>query len=199
VWPRANVGVILGLASGLVGVDVDGEGGLDVLKQISCGELPRTATFTTGKGLRLLYRLPAGVFVPSAVYPGGLEILAEGRQTVMPPSVHVCSAAYRWARGKGPAALSNAPDWLWRSRGRGQVLPGAGGMAGEGPILEGNPGRNSTLFRVAAAMARAGAAAGDIRAAMREMNRRCQPALGEAELNSIVRSACRYRPCQERP
>jgi hypothetical protein len=55
--PAANVGVVLGPVSGLVGVDVDGEEGERILGEQSGGDLPWTLTFTTGRGRRLLYAI----------------------------------------------------------------------------------------------------------------------------------------------
>ena len=55
--PPANVGIVLGSVSGLVGVDVDGEEGERILGELSGGDLPRTLTFTTGRGRRLLYAI----------------------------------------------------------------------------------------------------------------------------------------------
>lgn len=55
--PAANVGIVLGPVSGLVGVDVDGEEGERILGELSGGDLPRTLTFTTGRGRRLLYAI----------------------------------------------------------------------------------------------------------------------------------------------
>lgn len=61
-YPELNVGLVLGQASGFVGIDADGQAGMDRLKEISKGDLPNTWTFKTpGGGLRLLYRIPKGV------------------------------------------------------------------------------------------------------------------------------------------
>lgn len=60
--PNANVYLVLGPVSGLMGVDVDGEQGEAFLAEASGGDLPPTLEFTTpGGGRRLLYAIPSGV------------------------------------------------------------------------------------------------------------------------------------------
>jgi hypothetical protein len=63
--PAANVGIALGPVSGLVGVDVDGEEGERILRELSGGDLPRTLTFTTGRGRRLLYAIDRDSDIPT--------------------------------------------------------------------------------------------------------------------------------------
>ena len=56
--PTANVGLALGPVSGLIALDIDGDTGELLLKQLSQGDLPDTLEFSTGKGRRLLYAHP---------------------------------------------------------------------------------------------------------------------------------------------
>jgi hypothetical protein len=166
----AAVGVVLGAVSGLVGIDVDGPEGEAALEALSGGDLPSTLAFTTGRGFRLLYRLPAGTTAATRHGVGGggggrVSILGEGALTVMPPSGHVSGRRYRWRAGEGPARrqAALAPQWLTRPRCQ------AGGAPEEGVIVEGE--RNTRLFRLACALRRHGGT-------------------GEA----IARLASRYRP-----
>lgn len=100
--PQHNVGIILGKVSGVVAIDVDGgDEGLDVLEQISGGRLiGEDIQFKTpGGGLRLLYRIPPGVTVHTKEViqgKGRVELLGEGHQTVMPPSLHLNGGRYEW-------------------------------------------------------------------------------------------------------
>jgi hypothetical protein len=117
-WPDANVGVVLGHVSALVGIDIDGPEGEAKLQELSQGDLPPTLEFTTGKGRRLLYRLPPEL--PARIRPfkandrEAVRILAEGAQTVMPPSKHPSGREYAWADGRGPGQIEPAetPTWL---------------------------------------------------------------------------------------
>src|SRR5262249_24854716 len=61
--PDAAVGMVCGTVSGVVGVDVDGAEGQQLLAQVSGGDLPATLSFRTGRGLRLLYAVPRGTAV----------------------------------------------------------------------------------------------------------------------------------------
>ncbi|SMB82678.1 Bifunctional DNA primase/polymerase, N-terminal [Desulfonispora thiosulfatigenes DSM 11270] len=119
-YPNSNVGLVLGQASGLVGIDADGQKGIARLKEVSNGDLPDTWSFKTpGGGIRLLYRIPKGL-VPKK-YVESLEgehnelaLLGEGQQTIMPPSIHPNGKEYFWMKGKGPSSIevAEAPQWM---------------------------------------------------------------------------------------
>jgi hypothetical protein len=101
-WPTANVGVVMGPVSGLVGIDVDGEGGERRLAEFSGGDLPETLEFSTPNGRRLLYAPGGGLFYPPGLdlsgAAGEVRLLGQGSQTVMPPSRHKSGEVYRWVR-----------------------------------------------------------------------------------------------------
>ncbi len=192
--PNANVGVVLGAVSGLVGIDVDGPGGQALLDSLSGGELPPTLAFTTGRGFRLLYGLLEGDRVATRHHGGAggkVSVLGEGALTVMPPSWHPSGRRYQWRRGYSPLSfdLAPAPAWVLRPR----VEP-AGELAEGGVIPEGE--RNVRLFKLACAMRRFGVTAEELLATVRLVNRRCVPALDAQELQNIARSAARYRPAR---
>lgn len=115
-----NIGLILGETSSwnIVGVDIDNQLGEDLLQQWSEGIVPTTWEYTTGKGRRLLYKLPQGMkskkFRKGENKVGELALLACGQQTVLPPSVHVSGKQYLWVEGHSPdeIALALAPEWL---------------------------------------------------------------------------------------
>ena len=119
--PNLNVGLVLGNADefNLVGIDVDGPEGEQILQEMSKGVLPNTWEFTTGKGRRLIYALPEGAESKKSTHKGmekenELALLASGQQTVMPPSVHATGRLYEWLPGKSPwdADIADAPQWL---------------------------------------------------------------------------------------
>jgi hypothetical protein len=198
--PTANVGVVLGRVSRLVRVDVDGgEEGKALLRDVAGGDVAETVAFTTGAGMGLLYETAEGEEPPplQVVTRGGarVEILCEGRQSVLPPSLHVNGRRYRWVfgwRDRGQPLIAPAPGWLWRRFAGG----GAGGPrvprvgAGE-PVTE---LRNERCFRLACCLRRHGCDLAEIRGALDIFNRRCVPPLAGGELATIARSACRYEP-----
>lgn len=116
--PKINIGVPLGQTSGMVGIDVDGEVGERLLKELSKGDLPLTWEFLTGKGRRLLYALPEGLSTKKFKHKEKekgqeLAIICEGQQTVLPPSVHSSGKQYLWVENKGPLDLVIAPAPKW--------------------------------------------------------------------------------------
>lgn len=119
--PKRNLGLPMGNASRLIGVDVDGEAGEKFLQELSKGDLPETWEFRTGKGRRLLYALPEGVRVKKfkQVEKGTvheeLALLGDGQQTVIPPSVHASGYEYSWVEGRSPFDMpepAQAPKWM---------------------------------------------------------------------------------------
>jgi hypothetical protein len=211
--PRLNVGIALGGVTGLIGLDVDGDGGEELLLRLANGDLPPTLEFTSGKGRRLLYRVPAGVELRPTPKPGGeqveggeLRLLGLGSQTVMPPSRHKDTGRrYAWTDGRGPGEIEPpvAPAWvvgLMRVKGDKKLTrrtaPGgsADAPSADAPrVAEG--GRNTTLTSLAGAMRRKGMGEAAIRAALREVNRsHCDPPLDEAEVDTIAASVAKYPP-----
>jgi hypothetical protein len=195
VVPASNVGVVLGPVSGLVGVDVDGEEGERILGELSGGDLPRTLTFTTGRGRRLLYAIDRDSDIPTRTLSGRggeVKVLAAGTLTVMPPSRHASGRKYRWLRGRGPGDIRAAwaPEWLWRhQQGEGARVEAVEAGA---PIPEGQ--RNARLFKIACAMRRFGCTPAEILCAVRCVNRRCLPPLDDQELRDLATNSSRYRP-----
>lgn len=115
-----NIGLVLGQASGFVGIDVDGQAGMDRLEEISNGDLPNTWTFKTpGGGMRLLYRIPKGITLKKyqETFEGEhneLSLLGDGQQTILPPSIHPNGTEYAWMKEKGPSSIeaAMAPQWM---------------------------------------------------------------------------------------
>ncbi len=141
--PGANVGVVLGRVSGLVGIDADGPGGERLLDQLAGEEgMPRTPAFTTARGFRLLFALEPGTTCRTwsvRAEDGEVKVLAEGSLTTMPPSRHASGKRYRWRRRRGPGDLGPAPAPAWltrpRSSGRRADLPDVGEPIPEGRRL----------------------------------------------------------------
>ncbi len=197
--PRLNLGLAFGPVSGLVGIDIDDEDGEQLLLELAGDDLPQTWEFTTGKGRRLLYRLPPGVEVltQSFTRPGTeieiLKFMGRGSQTVLPPSVHPKGASYKWRPFLSPddRPAADVPGWLRNRRVREDAKatrPGDGELITEG-------GRNNYLISLAGAMRKRGAEEPVILAALRATNEtRFDPPLADREVESVARSAARYAP-----
>jgi hypothetical protein len=201
---QLNVGMTLGGVTPLIGLDVDKESGEQLLQRLANGDLPPTLEFTSGKGRRLLYRMPEGVELRPTPKPGGLQIesgelrmLGLGSQTVMPPSRHPDGLRYAWVPGHGPGEIEPpiAPAWVVDFmridclRAKGERHSHAVGEK----ISEGH--RNSTLTSLAGLMRRKGMSEEGIRAALSVENAaRCVPPLDEDEVATIAASVSRYEP-----
>lgn len=119
-FPYGNVGCVLGQVSGLVRVDVDGPEGEALLAQWSAGDLPLTWTFRSSPvGRGVLYGWPRDLPCHSTAQasPGAhkeLRLMANGSQTVLPPSRHPSGRLYAWEPGRSPQEipLAAAPPWL---------------------------------------------------------------------------------------
>ncbi len=205
IWPEANVGLVTGLESGLLVLDIDADtDGLESIESLEeiHGDLPTTwAVRTGGGGMHLFFTHPGGSVAGSAgKIASGLDIRADGGYVVAPPSLHVSGNRYLWPSGWNPSQveLAPVPDWLLRlirgpvPRGRSQPV------AHLGPIGEGQ--RNSALASLAGAMRRRGASQEVLEAALLADNMvRCTPPLPEPEVLAIARSISRYPSAVPRP
>lgn len=159
-FPRANVGVTTGAASGIVVLDVDPRhGGEESLAELEAryGPLPETVEVLTGGGGRHLYFKHPGSPVPNkvAVAPG-LDIRGDGGFVVGPGSLHASGRHYVFEVTHGPedVALATLPSWvveLLRTAGAaprgGRVYRSPLAELAKGPIPIGQ--RNDALARLA--------------------------------------------------
>lgn len=101
-YANANVGIVMGKVSGMVGLDVDGPGGEAKLQAVlaEIGLAPTLEFGTPGGGRRLLFGIEAERVIRIAFKTHGvkqeLRLLAEGSQTVAPPSRHRSGGYYLW-------------------------------------------------------------------------------------------------------
>lgn len=128
-WPRANVSLACGPASGVLALDIDAKGTVDGFARLAelegeFGPLPETVTSRTPSGgAHLLFAYPAGHkpanrvgikrYAPNgdrAVY-AGLDVRGDGASICLPPS-RKPSGAYTWDRCPQFHDLAPLPDWL---------------------------------------------------------------------------------------
>ena len=127
-WPSANIGALVG--DGLVVVDIDPRnGGRDTVVGLGIRP-PETVTVLTGGGGEH-WHFKSHNSIASQVLGPGLEVLAEGKIAILPPSLHPSGEHYQWEIDFGPDDMvpATVPDWLSMHRsGVGAKLPrhGAG-------------------------------------------------------------------------
>jgi hypothetical protein len=111
--PQCNVGVLLGGASRLIAVALEGPEVDDLLAQLLPGPLPATLGFVVPGGeRRLLYAIPPTLVVPRRRLDGPgcyVLVLGEGTPLVLPPSIHPNGATYSWNCSSPPPSPVGSP------------------------------------------------------------------------------------------
>jgi hypothetical protein len=199
-WPEANVGIVTGIVSGLVVLDVDARhGGAQSLSALEAehGPLPRTIAAATGGGGRHCYfSHPGGVVHNKVGLAPGIDLRADGGCVVAPPSLHPSGRRYTWEPGGGPAQarLAPLPHWLiqlarpphgrvghplthWRELTRRQIPEGE---------------RNNTIASLAGHLFWHGVDAEVVFELLEAWNREhCEPPLAVEEVARVVESIAR--------
>lgn len=117
-WPDGNVGIVTGVISGLVVLDIDpkhgGDSSLDELIQ-EHGPLPHTIEAITGGGGRHVYfSHPGGIVRNKVGLAPGIDLRGDGGCIVAPPSLHASGKTYSWLPDHDPqhTQLAPLPSWL---------------------------------------------------------------------------------------
>ena len=97
----ANIGLLLGEASGLIDVETDSAEGEALAQYFKLDHLHGagfTPTWRSARGVHRLYRWEPWMPATATIDLGGLEVRIGGRaaQSVLPPSRHPGGAIYRW-------------------------------------------------------------------------------------------------------
>lgn len=185
---RSNVGILTGVRSNLVVIDVDGMDGAASLSSLEAtnGPLPRTLTCKTGRGKHLYYQHPkVRVRNSSGGIAKGIDVRGDGGMVVAPPSLHSTGVRYAWLDETAEVAV--APDWLISL----VTSEDVHAPEDEGTIPEGK--RNDTLHKHAIDLLYAGMQAHDATVALICFNRlKCVPPLPDEEVKALVESAARF-------
>ena len=191
--PNANIGIATGGDFFVLDIDT-GHGGCESLQ--SLGKLSPTVSVRTGNGgSHHYYKMPQGIPIPNrvAVLPG-IDIRSGGGLVVAPGSRHKSGRLYEWMTGCSPDEMEIAEpdDWLLELLQHiGKEKPVNQEIADV--IEEGS--RNAAMASVAGSLRRRGLSFEAILAALSVENQnRCQPPLGEDELETIAKSISRYTP-----
>lgn len=189
-----NIGCLTGSPSGIIAIDIDSEESKKLACEVACCNVEHLSTwqYKTGKGRRILYR-HAGRSKSLNLERDGvtLEILADGKQTVLPPSLHPNGNYYEWIEGFAPKdlAISPAPDWLLDlAPTSSQTIPGEWQKVIEAEVPSGN--RNNFLTKLAGhLLAPTSIPPGEALLLLKLVNeKKCQPPLPEREVKQIVES-----------
>lgn len=199
-WPDGNVGVVTGVISGLVVLDIDPRHGGDTsfVKLIQKhGPLPHTIEARTGGGGRHVYFAhPGGIIRNRVGLVPGIDLRGDGGCMVAPPSIHASGMAYSWLPGQDPqtAALAPMPSWLLHEATGVHQSPGHGldywrNLLKEG-VAEGE--RNNTIASLTGHLLWHGVDPDVAQELLLCWNRiRCQPPLSDEEVIRTVDSITR--------
>jgi len=112
-----NIGFLCGSPSSLVCIDVDSDEGQVILEESNVTGWKETWQYRTGRGLRVLYRHGGECRSFTLSRDNSfIEILGDGKQSVLPPSIHPNGQQYRWLAGCSPRDrdINSRVDWLRR-------------------------------------------------------------------------------------
>ena len=198
-------GIRTGSASGLVVVDVDSAEGVAEVKRLglTTDYIVRSGR-PEGNGWHLYFSLPAGVELAGGDLGEYLRLQGDGQFVVGPGSVHPSGRVYELVRD---GEMAPAPAQLLaraQKRGRkprpakldGSVGPISVDVAGP-PIVEGQPGRNLELARIAGRLHDGTRSLDELARDLDGINQaRCQPPVPFAEVAKIARSIHKREPCK---
>lgn len=112
-WPRSNVAIATGRASGLDVLDIDGQAGRDAIAALcrDHGPLPMTITAKTGKGEHYFFRHDDRAW-NRVGFGENVDVRATGGYVVAPPSVHATGRVYSWLVAPEDWDAEPWPEWL---------------------------------------------------------------------------------------
>lgn len=207
-----NVGLLLGPASGVIDVELDGPEAEQAWQSLGLGEI-YTPTYKAARGPHRLFRWCEGLPAVAVKKVMGIEIrIGNGgaaAQSVIPPSVHHTGVRYEWLEGLSPDDVELQPlperllNLLWNDDGTGIRFGGPSTRRKATALLHGDAGvgeRNDLLHRFAVREAfRSGPNLDDeeeqrdLLAKIHGVNlTSCKPPLDDAEVMSIYRSSIAY-------
>jgi putative DNA primase/helicase len=190
-WPDANVGVVTGVVSGIIALDVDP--GAD----LSGKHIPITPRVKTGRGEHFIFKHP-GFDVPNAVkIAPGLDVRGDGGYIVAPPSTHPNGKQYEWIVSPEEVEPADPPEWLLdllhnlkRPKDWTKIAQG---------VSEGE--RNETAARYAGKLLSSHPEhewEAIVWPALQAWNERNRPPLPESELRQVFESICKREAAKRR-
>lgn len=189
-----NIGIIMGEKSGIICIDVDvkKQNGLKTLEELEdkFGKLPGTVTSKTPSGgLHYYFKYVEGIRNRKKVGEG-IDIQADGTQTVEAPSV-IDGVGYKWVYDPFDYEVAELPQ-LWKNflceKNSGGVIP-LTPVAFEAPDEVAEGSRNNTLASyVGSMLGKKLKKKTVLNKALKYNKEACDPPLDEEEVEQIVNS-----------
>ena len=180
-----NIGIVCGVTSNITVVDADTQEAVDMLEGMN---LPDTLKVKTKKGYHYYYKYCANPVLSNAVrIVEGVDIRTQGGQVVAPGSQHVSGFIYSWFNEGTPIAeFPQALEDLFTA----SAQKTRENNKDVSNIAEGS--RNSSLTSLAGSMKHLGMSYEVVLAATMSTNSGFSDPLPDSEVETIVRSICRY-------
>ena len=187
-----NIGIATGKKSGFWVLDIDGEEGMESLRELEQehGHLPETITQITGSGgYHFLFQYDERVTTGSTGIRHKVDIRTDGNQIVVFPSIHPTGNRYEWELN-GATEIAKAPEWLIQEIFKQNKKER---ISIEADMAEG--ARNTKLFKVACKYINEGITGKALNDLIHNINEeRCKPPLPESEVDNIIHSAEKFKP-----
>lgn len=199
-YPEANLGVLTGIQSGIMVVDVDPRnGGNESLKKLvkEYGALPHTIqSHTGGDGDHFFFKCDSQYIKCKCNFRPGIDIKANGGYIVVPPSKHISKENYYWVLTSHTQNMRLAEPPKWLSEQLNEInnkFKYTSTNIINGKIREGE--RNNTLTSYAGSLRRKGLSQETILKELININKKkCDPPLPTQEVEKICKSISRYKP-----
>jgi hypothetical protein len=193
--------IVVLVPSGLLALEVDGETGRALLRELVGRGLPKTVAVRSGRvdgGVHLWFRTSSPTPVVKIELADKVTIVKDAGYLVAPPAIHATTGAlYHFCSGLAPWEIGIAafPAALLDHLARADRRRNEGERRDDTSSVE-PPGRHAHLLRLAGAMRRVGAGEPTIAAALLAENaRRCSPPKEQHEVRALARDVChRYPP-----
>ena len=200
-YPDAGIGIATGAISNLIVIDedIDEDKGVDgchavILWERDNGDFPDTVVSITGRGGRHLYFKYDGEDIKNrAGIIDGVDVRGQGGYVIAPPSVHPNGTVYEWEAPPEETEIATVNDTIHKFLAIGAEKKEVGETF-KLPQMIGEGQRNSTMHKLACSMQAQGLSDDAILSAVRSENAsRCNPPLSDSEIETIVKSALRYK------
>lgn len=206
-WPGAGIGIVTGVISGLVVLDIDpphgGDDSLDDLEHRYSVLVTTIEAITGGGGRHVYFKHPGGTVRNRVGLAPGIDLRGDGGMVVAPPSLHPSGRRYAWEMSHHPDDTAPAPLPAWLLGAASAEAPHRGHTSGywrdlvRRSVAEGE--RNDTVASFAGHLLWRGVDAEVATDLLLCWNRaRCRPPLSDAEVvrtvESILRTQLRHRP-----
>lgn len=185
---KNNIAIVTGPISNIAVLDIDGEEGMESIKNNKL-YLPPAPCVKTGRGYHYYFKYQDGVRNFAKRYPG-IDLRGEGGYVLAPPSLHPSGAIYEWVIPL-EGDLPELPEWVLNENEKIKEKEREPGWVEK--LLEGveEGQRNDSLARLAGHYFGKGLGFEETKIILLDWNKRNRPPLPETEVIRTVESIYR--------